>query len=462
MSKPLHTLSAAEILAGYKSGTFTPVDIVTACIARAEVLDATYKALCYPRFDESLIEARASAERWATGTPTGVLDGVPVLVKDNIAMEGIPSPKGTVALADAAPEPEDAPSVARLREAGAIFLAKTTMPDMGMMASGHSTLWDHCRNPWDPAKNTSGSSSGSAAALVLGIAPIALGTDICGSVRNPAAWCGVFGHKASYGRIPHLPPAVGRHCGPMTRTVEDTQLVMNVIARDDPRDFSALPDNTEDYMQPPLDLTDKTIGMLIDPDGFPPTDQSITARVIEAGEACHAAGANVIDLPKDGWAAGMEAWRDYLGAFSSKLFADLGPKRRAKLPANMVEWARLYEPSDARGVIDSIAALDAYRTYANQVFNGVDFALSTVMSETPFAADATGPGSSAKSGVDHLWYVGLFSATGQPACSMPWGLDAQNMPVGLQIIGRKYDDMTVLRAARALEPLSPKLEMPVA
>src|SRR5207248_2744435 len=174
-------------------------------------------------------------------------DGVPVTIKENIYTRGDPSPIGTRANEDAPPQPADAPPAARLREAGCIMLGKTTMPDYGMLSSGLSSLHGITRNPWRLDRNTSGSSSGAAAAAVAGYAPLHLGTDIGGSVRLPATHCGIFALKPSLGRVPTYPPYMGRATGPMTRTVLDAALLMNQIAKPDMRDYMSLPREERDY-----------------------------------------------------------------------------------------------------------------------------------------------------------------------------------------------------------------------
>ncbi len=191
--------------------------------------------------EAALDAARAAEERWRAGRPLSALDGVPVTLKENIYTRGDPAPIGTRANEDAPPQPCDAPPAARVREAGGVIVGKTTMPDYGMLSSGVSSLHGITRNPWRLDRNTSGSSSGAAAAAAAGYGPLHLGTDIGGSVRLPATHCGLFALKPSLGRVPVHPPYMGRVAGPMTRTVEDAALLMNVLARPDARDFMSLP-----------------------------------------------------------------------------------------------------------------------------------------------------------------------------------------------------------------------------
>jgi len=232
----IHELSARELSARYASRELSPVDAARACLARIEAWEPRINAMYRLSAEAALEQARAADARWRRGQALSALDGVPVTIKENIYTRGDPSPIGTRANEDAPPQAADAPPAARVREAGCVILGKTTMPDYGMLSSGLSSLHGITRNPWRLDRNTSGSSSGAAAAAVAGYAPLHLGTDIGGSVRLPATHCGIFALKPSLGRVPVYPPYMGRVTGPMTRDVADAALLMNCIARPDARD----------------------------------------------------------------------------------------------------------------------------------------------------------------------------------------------------------------------------------
>src|SRR5882672_7691217 len=209
-------------------------------IAHIAVWEPHIKALYAFDPDGARAVAKASTERWQKDEPTGLLDGVPVTIKDNIATKGVPVPLGA-ATATLVPSTVDAPPAARLREAGAVIFSKTTMPDYGMLSSGLSSFHPLTRNPWDLSKNPGGSSSGAGAGAAAGYGPLHVGTDIGGSVRLPAGWCGIFTLKPSLGRIPIFPPYAGRVAGPMTRTVDDAAFMMQVLSQPDARDTMSLP-----------------------------------------------------------------------------------------------------------------------------------------------------------------------------------------------------------------------------
>jgi Asp-tRNA(Asn)/Glu-tRNA(Gln) amidotransferase A subunit family amidase len=200
-------LSASELLRSYAQKSLSPVEVMQAVIDRVEAYEPKIQALYAFDPEGALRDAQASEGRWQRGEALP-LDGIPTTIKENIATKGTPVPLGTAARV-LEPAPEDAPPAARLREAGAVIFAKTTMPDYGMLSSGLSSFHPLSRNPWDLTKNPGGSSAGAGAAAAAGYGPFHLGTDIGGSVRLPAGWCGVFGLKPSLGRIPIDPPYYG-------------------------------------------------------------------------------------------------------------------------------------------------------------------------------------------------------------------------------------------------------------
>ena len=245
-------MSATALLEAYRSGALSPLEAMRSVLDRVARFEPHISATYLLSPERALAEAKASEERWRRGEPIGPLDGVPATVKDNIATKGDPIPVGTAA-SDMTPAAADAPPAARLREAGAILFAKTTMPDYGMLSSGLSSFHKLARNPWNLARNPGGSSAGAGAAAAAGYGPLHVGTDIGGSVRLPAGWCGLFGLKPSAGRVPIDPPYIGRVAGPLTRTVEDAALMMATLSQPDARDYSSLPPQALDWRVKPLD-----------------------------------------------------------------------------------------------------------------------------------------------------------------------------------------------------------------
>src|SRR3954466_16222976 len=259
----LHALSAAELLDLYQRKAASPVEATRAVLARIDAWEPHLRATYALDPQGALAQAEASQARWLKGAPAGLLDGVPVTIKENIATQGVPVPLGTAAT-ELAPAERDAPPAARLRESGAVILGKTTMPDYGMLSSGLSSFHPLTRNPWDLTRGPGGSSAGAGAAAAAGYGPLHVGTDIGGSVRLPAGWCGIVTLKPSLGRIPIHPPYAGRVAGPMTRSVEDAALMMAVLSRPDARDTMSLPWQDIAWMQLDREVRGLKIGLLMD------------------------------------------------------------------------------------------------------------------------------------------------------------------------------------------------------
>jgi len=236
----LHNLSAVELLSAYRSKALSPVEVTRAVLAHIHAWEPHLRATYALDGDMAMTQAEASQARWLKGATMGALDGVPAMIKENIATQGVPMPVGSAAT-ELVPALRDAPPAARLREAGAVIMGKTTMPDYGMLSSGLSSFHPLTRNPWDLTKNPGGSSAGAGAGAAAGYGPLHVGTDIGGSVRLPAGWCGIFTLKPSLGRIPIDPPYAGRVAGPMTRSVTDSALMMATLSLPDARDTMSLP-----------------------------------------------------------------------------------------------------------------------------------------------------------------------------------------------------------------------------
>ncbi|WP_173007855.1 amidase family protein [Mycolicibacterium sp. P1-18] len=231
---------AAVVREAYRNGGLTPVDVLRGTLARIEARNRAVNAMAYVDADGAATAAEAAARRWAAGSPLGPLDGLPVTIKDSVHAVGTPWRHGCAANADLPDSTFDSPPAARLKEAGAVIVGKTTMPDFGMMAAGVSSLYGVTRNPWNPARSTGGSSSGAGAALASGIGFSSVGTDIAGSVRLPAGHCGLVALKPTQGRVPHTAPSTMRSAGPMGRTVDDVMDMFDVLSGDDVRDLWSL------------------------------------------------------------------------------------------------------------------------------------------------------------------------------------------------------------------------------
>src|ERR1700709_1444472 len=291
----LHDLSAVDLIEGFRASQFSPSEVLEDVLAHIAIWEPHIKALYAFDPDGARAAAKASTERWRKGEPAGPLDGVPTTIKENIATKGVPVPLGA-ATTKLVPAAADAPPAARLREAGAVIFSKTTMPDYGMLSSGLSSFHPLTRNPWDLSKNPGGSSAGAGAAGAAGYGPLHLGTDIGGSVRLPAGWCGLVALKPSLGRVPIDPPYVGRVAGPMTRTVDDAALMMGVLSKPDRRDGMSLPPNDINWKALDLPPRKLRIGLMLDLGVGQELEREVPGVRVEAPRACEGSGAEIIEV----------------------------------------------------------------------------------------------------------------------------------------------------------------------
>ena len=338
MSDALHDLSARELVAAYRDGTLSPVEVTQDVLAHVARWEPHLQATWLLRPEAALDQARSSEARWRNGAPLGPLDGVPTTIKENIATRGDPLPAGTAAV-ELKPAGADAPPAARLKETGAVIFSKTTMPDYGMLSSGLSSFHTLARNPWDLTRTPGGSSAGAGAASAAGYGPLHIGTDIGGSLRLPASWCGIFTLKPSLGRIPIDPPYMGRAAGPMTRTVGDAALMMEVLSRPDSRDSMNLPPQDIDWGGYDVEadhLKGLRIGLLLDAGCGLAVDPEIQAAVEEAARLFERAGATV-ETMQPFMSQAMLDGMDHLWRMRSH--ADLHANRTEQ-PANVLRYIR--------------------------------------------------------------------------------------------------------------------------
>lgn len=454
MTSALYSLSATQLLAHYSKGSLSPVEVTQSVLNRIAECEPHIHAVWLTFAEEALLQAAASEKRWKSGQTQGPLDGVPVTLKENIATKGVPVPLGSAATT-LVPATADAPPASRLRESGAILVAKTTMPDFGLLAAAASSFHPLTRNPWNTELNTGGSSSGAGAAAAAGYGPLHLGTDIGGSVRIPASFCGVFGLKPSQGRVPTDPPAPARVIGPLTRSVEDAALLMSVVAQSDRRDYTSLPAQTVDWLHLQKPLSGLRLGLWLEPATSWTVDPEVRDAVLAAARLVELAGADV--EPIEDWTT-PEMYLGIAQFFSMRCRTDLQdmPPKNAARAASFVRDAATYA--------DQLSADDVYRAFARmhalhaatvRATESYDYVLSPTSPVLPFAAHAINSGSGHPMKDAHFTIV--FNQSGQPAASIPCGYSSSGLPIGLQIAGRRYDDLGVIQVARAFEALRPAL-----
>src|SRR5262245_7578202 len=457
--------SAAQLAAAFRSRDLTPLEATRAALARIAQLEPKLNAMYRVDRDGAIEQARAAEERWEAGRPLSALDGVPVTIKENVYTRGMPAPIGTRANEDAPPQPEDAPPAARLRAAGCVILGKTTMPDYGMLSSGLSSLHGVTRNPWRLDRNPSGSSSGAGAACAAGYAPLHLGTDIGGSVRLPASHCGIFALKPSLGRVPIHPPYLGRVAGPMTRSVEDAALMMNLLARPDARDFMSLPHQEQDYTWGLADIDPRRvkIGFLPDMGVGLTIDREVRAAAEAAATALASAGCNVESIRSflteemlDGVCRFFEArsYNDYMQMPA--------PKRQKVLPF-IAEWCSWRAAKfSGRDVMQAHNQLLSIREAAVGATRQYDFLLMPTSPILPYEADLPAPGNDSHNALPHIAFTVPFNMSEQPAASINWSYSDDGLPIGVQVVGQRFDDAGVLRLSRLIERIRPTQRRPTA
>lgn len=451
--------SATELLQLYRSRQASPVEATRAVLARIDALNPTLNAFCLVAHDEALAAARASEQRWREGRPIGTLDGVPTSIKDLILTRGWPTLRGSRSVDPQQPWDVDAPATARLREAGAVLLGKTTTPEFGCKGETNSPLTGISRNPWDPSKTPGGSSGGTAAAVAAGMGPLSVGTDGAGSVRIPAAFCGNFGLKPSFGRVPAYPLSpmgTVAHLGPHTMSVRDAALMMNVLKQPDARDWTSLPSDDTDYL---AQLDDGIRGLKI---AYSPAlgfakgiHPEVAAAVQAAVQQLQDAGAIVeqadpgIDDPLPIsiglWFAGAWAIWNTLNAGQQALAdPDFASEAEQGSKYSVLELHRL---TLARGALGA---------HMRQFMQRYDLLVTPAVAVPAF--DARPAGSVPLTPENMLGWTPFsypFNLTQQPACTIPCGLTQAGLPIGLQFVGPMFADALVLRAARAYERLQP-------
>jgi aspartyl-tRNA(Asn)/glutamyl-tRNA(Gln) amidotransferase subunit A len=449
MTDPLD-MTIPELRRAFAARVFSPSDYWQVIEARIAAFEPAIAALYAYDPESARTQAAASTERWQRGAPRGPLDGIPVTLKELIATEGTPVPLGTAATV-LSPSLVDAPVAARMREDGAVVFAKTTCPDYGMLSSGLSSFHPLSRNPWNTAMNPGGSSAGAAAAGAAGYGPLHIGTDIGGSVRLPAGWTGLFGFKPSHGRVPVDPYYLGRCAGPMTRTVEDAAWAMQTLSRPDARDATSLPPNTIDWMDLDIDVAGLRIGLMLDAGCGLEAEPEVKAAVLSAARRFEAAGAALFDVAP----VLTRAMLDGLDLFwRSKFWGDIAhlpPERRALILPYIHHWAE--KGRDVSGV-EAVAGFGQtmeMRRAAGQLFATVDAVLSPTNPIVSYPAEWASPTNDPERPFEHIAFTVPWNMGEQPAASINAGFSASGMPIGLQIIGPRFADMTVLRLSRLFE-----------
>ncbi len=454
------TLGAHELAGGYADGSLSPVDVAAAALERIAQREPEINAMWVRDDpDEVLARAHEAARRWDEGRPLGPLDGVPVTLKENIARAGVPMPSGTAGVEAVVPD-VDSPVARRVREGGLVVLGSTVMPDWGMLSSGVSSLHGVTRSPLDPRWTTGGSSSGAGASVAAGYAPLAVGTDIGGSIRLPGTWLGLATLKPSAGRVPLHAPYLGRVAGPMARTARDCALLMSVLAGPDPVDWTSLPAEPTDWEDLGTEVRGLRVGVWTTAGyGVEPVPEVVAATRRVAG-ALADGGAEVVEVAP--WLTQdlLDGVNRFWQARSWADFARLPPEQQGRVLPYVADWVRAASELSGTQVVDAYHAFGQVQArtvaaWAGAVDGGLDLMVSPVAPCAAFPAEQPMPYPDEGRGMWHINFTMPWNMTGQPAGTVPAGTTEDGRPVGVQVVGRPFDDLGVLRATAWLEGASP-------
>jgi len=460
LSKDILSLSATQLIEQYRAKRMSPVDALNAALQQADEQNPMHNAFVVLDRESALRAARQSEGRWQRGTPLGRVDGVPTTVKDLILAKGWPTLRGSRTIDPNQKWEEDGATVARLREQGAVFLGKTTTPEFGWKGVTDSPLTGVTRNPWNTDLTPGGSSGGAAVAAALGMGWMHVATDGGGSIRIPAAFCGLFGFKPTWGIVPvhpHSPALTLWHQGPISRNVTDAALMLSVITRPDPRDWYAVPSPGIDYTQ---NLDEGIRGRRIAYSrtlGYAVVDAEVARLVDTAVRKFENLGAQVeeIDLALEDPISIMQP----LWAVALALaVAPMTTEQRAMMDQPLLDLA---EPGFHLSALEYRQLEKARETFARRV-TGVhpqyDLVITPQLATTAFAVNhEVPPGTHMQRWWQWSPFTYPFNLTQQPAATVPCGFASNGLPVAMQIVGAKFADHLVLKAARAYEREHPFL-----
>ncbi len=452
MSK-IADLSASDLLSLYRDRQLSPTEATKAALERINTYNSLVNAFAIIDEETALAEAQASELRWLNGNPHGLVDGIPFTVKDLLLTRGLPTLRGSKAIAPNQAWEEDAPAVARLREQGAVLLGKTTTSEFGWKAVTDSLLTGITRNPWNTNLTPGGSSGGAAVAAALGMGTLHLSTDGGGSSRTPAALTGVFGFKPTFGRVAGYPSAhTGTlfHVGVLVRTITDAAVMMNVIARPDIRDWYALPDDKQDYI---FELSKGVAELQIaySPNfGYAEVDSEVAALVKAAVDVFAKLGA-VVEEVEPGFINPRSTFQTLWQAGAAKLLRGFNPEQQALIEEGLRDIAKEGDRITLSEYLSAQDAREALGRHMQRFHENYDLLITPTLPVVAFPVGQNRP----IENQDWTPFTYPFNLTQQPAASVPCGFTKNGLPVGMQIVAAKYRDLLVLQAAKAYESVSP-------
>ena len=450
----LADLTATELIAAFRDGSASPVEATQAALAAIDAGNDDVNAFVLVDPDGALAASKQSEARWHSGSVVGPGDGVPTSIKDLLYTRGWPTLRGTNLIDARGPWTEDAPTVARLRESGAVLLGKTTTPEFGWKGVTDSLRHGATGNPWDPALTSGGSSGGSAAAVGLGMGAWSVGTDGGGSLRIPAAFTGTVTIKPTYGLVPVWPASpfgTLSHAGPITRSVADAALMLDILTGFDPRDWSALPSPAVSFRDG-LDGGVRGLRIAFSPDlGYVHNDPQVDAAVRAAAAVLADAGAHVEQVDP-GFADPVDAFHVLWFAGAASVLRAYGADAVERVDPGLRRSVERAVGFSAADYLDATAVRVDLGVRMGRFHQTYDLLLTPTLPITAFAKGLNvPPGWHSADWTSWTPYTYPFNMTQQPAASVPCGFTSGGLPVGLQVVGPRHADALVLRAARAYE-----------
>jgi aspartyl-tRNA(Asn)/glutamyl-tRNA(Gln) amidotransferase subunit A len=448
---------ATELAAAIRARRLSPVELVDAVLARIDRLNPRLNAYLTVADAQARQGAREAEAAVMRGDPLGPLHGIPVAVKDLSYTKGIRTTRGSLLYKDFVPG-EDHPIVTRLYDAGAIIVGKTNTPEFGWKGATDNRLGPPCVNPWDTERTPGGSSGGSAVAVAAGMAPIATGSDGVCSIRTPASFCGIFGLKPQYARIPS--PTVGldvAHLGPMARTVRDAALMLNALAGPHEQDRQSLPAGGVDYLAA-CDGGVAGLRVAWSADlGYVAVDPEVRAITTAAARRFADLGCTVEEA-HPGFADPKHAIDILFHGLIAGRNAHLTPDELALMDPGLAAVVERYRTLGVAEIMAAQAEREQLWQQTRPFFEKYDLLLTPTVACPPFGLNRFGPDEidgTPVTGWDWTAFTYPFNLTGQPAATIPCGWTAGGLPVGLHIVGRRYDEATIFRAAAAFELAHP-------
>lgn len=439
----LSRLSLRELQAAYRNRTLSPVEVVDTMLAQIDATNNDLNALYGVRYVEAREEAQASEKRYASGNPKSVFDGIPVTIKDSVNAVGMKWHHGSAIHGDGVVGTKDSPPAARLKQAGTVILGKCTMPDFGLSGSGVSGSHGIVRNPWGLEWNTGGSSAGGGASIAAGIGMMSVGSDIAGSVRLPAAHCGLAALKPTQGIIPHAPASTVRSAGPITRQAADLEAWTRLLLGPDVADRYSVP-----YCESP-NRTSVSVAASVD-FGFGP---DVEKAVLDCLENARVSLSELVgDIPYSQKRADFDAyvpiddslklrgWLEYSGA---------DPLLREHTPECLHGWFKEAEFWTTNQIGEMEQGIERSVAFCVDLLGDVDFLLTPVMPVVNFPAQDRGIDPAMP--LRHTTFTSLFNQSGNPAVALCAGFDQRGLPIGVQLVGKRLDDARLLALAAALE-----------